>query len=75
MVELKDELKARTSGMSLAKDVCFAMARAPYTADVAVTEIRGHGWFMECLCDDREKALKRMEVLLGETRYNQVDWV
>ena len=75
MVELNDELKGYCVGKGLAKDLCFAMARAPLTADVAVTEIRGYGWLVECECEDRRKALKRMEVLLGKGKAAKVNWV
>lgn len=74
MVELKDELKGYCTAKELAKDLCFAIARAPLTADVAVTELRGYGWLVECQCDDKRKALGRIEVLLGKGKTAKVNW-
>lgn len=74
MVELNDKVIAYVTSQSLAKDVCFAMARAPMIADVAVTDIPGYGWCVEAQCDDRDKAIGRLWVLLGKRKATKVNW-
>ena len=74
MVELDDKVIAYATAIALAKDVCFAMARAPMIADVAVTDIPGYGWCIEARCDSRVKAINRLWALLGKRKAAKVNW-
>ena len=66
-------LAAYTSSDSLAKDVCFAMARAYGTSDIQVTEIDGFGWHVDCLCNFKGCS-KQVKGLLGK-KADKVNWV
>lgn len=74
-MELGSNVKAYTSSKSLAKEVCFAMALAPLTADVAATYVKGFGWCIECSCDNRDATVKRLWTFLGNSKASKVNWV
>lgn len=59
---------------TLAKDLCWYMAIAPECFDVDVSEVKGMGWIVSCLCKDEKIALGQLHSLLKK-RYFKVNWM
>lgn len=66
-------LEAYTSSQVLAKDVCFAMARAYGTSDIRITEIKGYGWHIDCECAT-ESCANLVKNMLGK-KAKMVNWL
>ena len=67
-------LEAYVFGRGLAKDICFAMARAYGCHDVMVTEVKGYGWHIDCITDPGV-GIENVEVFLRKDQKGKVNWL
>ena len=58
----------------LAKEVCWAMCRAPSCHDVMVTKVDGFGYHIDCQVDF-EGAVNQVRSILGRKKSDRVDWL
>lgn len=68
-------LEAYCAGKTLAKDVCWAMARSPVCEQVEVEDIKDYGWLISCYVLDRKLALGNLEAILKKKKFNKIDWL
>lgn len=58
----------------LAREVCWAMCRAPSCHDVMVTKLDGYGYHLDCQADF-EGAVNQVRSILGRKKSDRVDWL